>query len=184
MRGRLAAIGVATMLMVAAPAAANPASTEVAIVVESGARTGEPLDVTITLSDASGDPVSEAPVMVLEELRFFDYHDVSTVGETRTDHRGIATLTYVPGRAGQGRLIAEYPGADELDPATDTAMITVEEGVGVVSPVIPATPDPLLPRGVTAVWFLPLLLAIWLAIATSVYNVLRIPAERGTAHEA
>ena len=178
MRIGLTAIGSLALLLVGAPAMADPVATDVAIEAEPDARTGEPLEVTVSLTDAEGQPVSDAQVTVSEELRFFDYADVASVGEVRTDYRGSATLSHVPRSAGAGRLIAEFPGSDELAPATGTTELTVEEGVGVVSPIFPTAPDPLLPRGVTAVWFLPLLLAVWLAIATSVYNALRIRTER------
>jgi hypothetical protein len=37
------------------------------------------------------------------------------------------------------------------------------------------------PRGVTAAWFLPLLIGVWLALGVVVYHAVRIPRE-GHAH--
>lgn len=176
--------GIAAMLAVALPAVATPEPTVLTLDAATEARTGEPHEVSVTLTDARGTPLAGQTITVLERMRFFDYTDTATVAEVRTNQRGTATLSHTPSAPGPGRLIAEFAGSDELAPAVGTFALTVEEGVGVTSPVLPGVPEPLLPRGVTALWFLPLLLGVWLAIAAALYNALRIPMEREVRHEA
>jgi hypothetical protein len=184
----LAALGAS--LVVAAPAIAAPQPTVLTIEAAEVARTGEAHEITVTLTDARGAPVAGESVTVTEQLRFFDYRGRSVVGAARTNHLGTVRVTHVPSAAGTVRLGAEYAGSEELGASTDARTVTVDVGVGVASPVLPGPPEPLLPRGVTAVWFVPLLLGVWLAIAAAVYNAMRIPMEREdrevheVAHEA
>ena len=188
MRRVIVLVGIAGVLAVAGPVAAEPEPagldpTTLTLEADEVARTGEPHEVVVALTGQDGDPLVGQTITVVERIHFFDYADTALVGEARTDHRGIATLSYLPGVPGPGQLTAQYPGSETLAGASDTLQITVDEGIAVDSPFLTAAPDPLLPRGVTAAWFLPLLLAVWLAIAWAVYDALRIPMEREVHHE-
>jgi hypothetical protein len=152
--------------------------TRLTIEVSSQVRTGEAEQVTVLLTDARGAPLAGEFVTVYERVSFFDYSGTARLAELRTDYRGMASLTYVAAAPGRGQLTAEYPGSERYAPSTTIASIRVETGPGVVTGVAFERPAPLLPRGVTAAWFLPLLIGVWLAIATAVYQVVRIPVER------
>ena len=184
---RAVLIAAATLaLALGAPAPAHGATQPAQLTLEADeeARQGDPHEITVRLSDASGAPLAGRTVAVRQELRFFDYRDEAPAGEVRTDYRGVATLTHTPTLPGRSRLIAEFAGDDDSAAATATATIAVEEGVAVGSPVVFVRPEPLLPRGVTAVWFVPLLLGVWLAISFALYQLVRIPAARARSRDA
>jgi hypothetical protein len=172
-------LGTAAALLMAAPAQAQQATT-MTIEAPPDVRHGEAHELTVTLTDARGRPLAGQTVTVLEEVRLFDYADIVVVGEVRTDYQGAATLTHVPTAPGRGSLIAQFEGGDGYGPSTASVQFTVAVGAGITTPLIPAETEPILPRGVTAVWFLPLLVGVWLALATSVYHLMRIPREAST----
>jgi hypothetical protein len=178
MRARLAVGIIAALMAAGTAAAAEPgAGTRLTIEAATEAFHGEVHHTTVVLTDSRGNPLQGETVALYEELRLFDYTDMSLVGEERTDHRGVATFAYIPPMPGRSLLAAEYPGSDTFGPATATATITVHVGTGVVTPVIPEPSPPLLPRGVTAAWFLPLLMGVWLALGVAVYHLVHIPAQ-------
>lgn len=186
MRALVLLAGTALVLVSAAPALAaeNGRGVELEIAADEHARQGTPQEVTLRLIDARGAPLAGHTVALWQQLRMFDYTDTALVAEARTDFRGEATLVHVPAAAGSSRLTAEFAGDGTYAPASATLAIQVEEGVGVATPVPHVRPDPLLPRGVTAVWFVPLLLGVWLAIAVSIYHLVRIPGEQEEPRDA
>lgn len=176
-------LGILLMLTLAAPAYATEAqqSTRLIIELDHHARHGEQHQVTVYLTDSLGKPLSGETVTLFEELRLFDYVGVGLVAELRTDYRGGATFAHIPVAEGNGRVTAEYHGSATYLPATTTVVFSVGQGTGLADRVIPEPGPPMLPRGVTAAWFLPLLIGVWLALATVVYHLVRIPLEGETA---
>lgn len=173
------AVGLVAALVAAVPAAATEpgVGTRLAIEVAAEAVQGEEHHTRIVLTDVRGNPLQGEIVALYEQLRLFDYADTALVGEKRTDHHGAATFAHVPSVPGRSRLAAEYFGSDIFGAATATATITVHIGTGVATPLIPEPPPPLLPRGVTSAWFLPLLMGVWLALGVAVYHLVHIPAQ-------
>lgn len=178
--------GVMLALLAGAPAAASVATDATRLTITTGeqARQGEPHEVTVRVTDARGAPLAGRSVTLWEQLRFFDYRDMARVADARTDHRGVATVAYTPAAAGSGQLLAEFAGDDTYAASSARTALTVQEGAAVGTRVAFVRPDPLLPRGVTAFWFLPLLAGVWLAIATSIYHLVRIPGERQASQGA
>jgi hypothetical protein len=179
-------LGVLVAAVMAGPAQADQGQqpTTLTIQTHDQARLGEPHEATVVLTDARGRPLVGETVTVLEELRLFDYADTVPVAEVRTDYRGAATVAHLPAALGRSRLLAEYAGSETFAPAAASALFTVADGAGLVTPVLPAPSAPLLPRGVTAAWFLPLLIGVWLALGGAVYHVVRIPREGQARAEA
>ena len=187
MRIALRVLATAALLSIAAaPAAATeaPERTRLAIETDEHAQQGEPHEVTLVLTDARGDPLAGQPITVREQIRFFDYTDTVPIDEVRTDHRGAATMLHTPTTPGPGRLFAEFAGDDVFAAASATAAMQIEEGVSVPTVLTQVRPEPLLPRGVTAVWFVPLLLGVWLAISSAVYQLVCIPGARTRSRDA
>jgi hypothetical protein len=175
----LAAVLTLTAVATITPALAAETTQATRLVVEvaEGARHGEPHAVTAILTDRRGRPLAGETVAVWEQVRLFDYTDFVLIAEVRTNHEGRATVSHVATAPGAGRITAEYAGSDRYAPADATIAFTIAEGVGVVSRVMPVAPDPLLPRGVTAAWFLVLLVGVWVALGATVYHLVRIPGE-------
>jgi hypothetical protein len=186
MRAAVLLAGITLVLVGSVPALAAETDRRVQleVVADDHARQGTPHEITVRLTDARGAPLAGHTVALSEQLRMFDYADTALIAEMRTDFRGQVTLTHVPTAAGSSRLTAEFAGDGAYAPASATLAIQVEEGVGVATPVLHVRPDPLLPRGVTAVWFIPLLLGVWLAIAAAIYHLVRIPGEQGEPRDA
>ena len=170
----------------AAPAqAAEP--VDLAIEAPERAAAGEEHMITVRLADADGQPLEGETVVVAEELRFFTYADTRRLGEAQTRHDGTASVPHQVTGVGEVTLVADYPGSEDhagasatarVDVAAGTAPAALAPGATVEAPGAPGElRDPLLPRGVTAVWFVPLLLGLWLAIAAAVYQAVRIPLE-------
>lgn len=173
------AFGLLLVLGFAGPAHASEAqqATRITIETEGDARHGEQHPTTVVLTDSRGNPLSGETIVLLEEIGLFDYQGVAVVAESQTDYRGAASFVHVPLAPGNGRLIAEYGGNASFAPATAAVPFSVGEGIGLFTPVIPEPSAPLLPRGVTAAWFLPLLVGVWLALGAAVYHLVRIPRE-------
>ena len=173
----LLAVGLFIVLVSGAPAHASEAgeATRLNVETEDRVRQGEPHEIGILLTDADGAPLAGQPVTVREQIRFFDYVDTVAVGEARTDHRGAATLEYTPTVPGPGGLTATFDGDATYAGAKASVEVRVAEGAAPATQVTPDRPEPLLPRGVTAFWFVPLLAGVWLAIAAAVYQLVRIP---------
>ena len=107
-------LGIVAVLALAAPVAAQEPlrRTTLTIEAEEPARTGEPQQVIAVLTGADGAPIAGQHVAVYGQLRFFDYTDTALVGEARTDHRGMATVSHAPTVEGTTRLTAEFAGTD------------------------------------------------------------------------
>jgi hypothetical protein len=181
MKDSLRMIGVVVALLVlGSPAWAQgePSATILTIESQPEMRTGEPHEVTVVLTDVHGAPLAGQYVTVLERLRIFDYADRVPAARVRTDHRGAATVSHVPTVPGVGQLTAEFAGDEAYAPATATTTIGVEPGTDMMAVPLTSRPDTILPRGVTAAWFLPLLVGVWLAISFAVYQVAGLPRER------
>ena len=186
MSNALAAFAFVALLIAASPVyAAEPEeATQLSIDPGEQAEQGEPHEATLVLTDARGAPLAGRVIAVSEQIRMFDYTDTAPIDEVRTDHQGAATLTHTPAAPGPARLTAEFAGDEAYAAATATATIQVDEGVGAPIGPDPVRPDPLLPRGVTAVWFVPLLAGVWLAIGAAIYQLVRIPGGRGQRGDA
>lgn len=171
--------GLALVLLWAGPAGAGEARQEVRLTINASQQAvqGEHFEATISLVDQHGRPIAGATVVVLEEIRFFDYVDFRTVGLLRTDSQGTATVALTPRRPGESSLSVEFAGTEEFGAARATTPFTVESGTAVVTFLTPVVADPILPRGVTAIWFLVLLIGVWLALASAVYQLVRISRE-------
>jgi hypothetical protein len=146
---------------------------------------GQETTIAAVLEDRRGRPIQGAVIGFSERIRFFGYADTAPIGEARTDFRGRASLTHVPTTTGTGQLIAEFLGNEALAPASASSSIVI----GAAPPATEAVATPpaeasLLPRGVTAIWFVVLLVGVWAAIGTAVYNVVRIPGERRRSADA
>ncbi len=183
MRRTTIALGILLLLAFASPVYATEAqqSTRLIIELDHHARHGEQHQVTVYLTDSRGRPLSGEAVALFEELRLFDYVGMGLVAELRTDYRGSATFAHMPVAEGNGRVTAEYRGSATHLPATATVVFSVGQGTGLADQVIPEPGPTLLPRGVTAAWFLPLLVGVWLSLGTVVYHLVRIPREGETA---
>jgi hypothetical protein len=177
-------LAVAAVLVGVGPVPAVGARQATTLTVEGSdpARHGEPHEITIVLT-AGGTPLTGEMVALFEELHFFDYVDTVLVSEVRTDFRGTATVTHIPSAPGPGRVTVHYPGSDAFAPADASMPFAVVEGTPLVTPVIPVPSPPLLPRGITAAWFIPLLIGVWVALGSAVYNLVRIPFERPAPRE-
>jgi hypothetical protein len=177
------ALGILLTLAFGSPAYATEAqeSTRLVIELDHHALHGEQHQVTVFLTDSRGRPLSGEAVTLFEELRLFDYVGMGRVAELRTDYRGGATFAHTPVAEGNGLVTAEYRGSATYLPATTTVVFSVGQGTGLADRVIPEPGPPILPRGVTAAWFLPLLVGVWLSLAAVVYHMVRIPREGETA---
>ena len=174
-------LGLAVTLVVTglATAAAGQQATSLTIQIEDDARHGEPHAAVIVLTDARGRPLAGETIILYEELALFDYTDTVVIGEVQTDYRGVAALSHIPLAPGRGRLIAEYAGNEAFRPVTAAVPFEVAAGAGIPTPVIPTPREPLLPRGVTAAWFLPLLVGVWLALGAAVIcAAVSLPAQQ------
>lgn len=180
MRTALVAAALAlTAVATAAPALAveSAQATRLTVEVADGARHGEAHEVTVRLTDRRGKAIAGEAIAIWEQIRLFDYTDLALVAEARTNHEGRVTVSHVATAPGTGRIVAEYAGADRYAPARSTVTFPIAEGTGVRSRVMATGPDPLLPRGVTATWFLVLLVGVWVALGATVYHLVRIPGE-------
>jgi hypothetical protein len=171
--------GLAVVLLWAGPAGAGEARQEVRLTIDAPQQAvqGEHFEATISLVDQRGRPIVGATVVVLEEIRFFDYVDFRTVGLLRTGSQGTVTVALTPRAPGLSSLRVEFAGTEEFGAALATASLTVASGTAVVTHLTPVIADSILPRGVTAVWFLVLLIGVWLALAAAMYQLARIPRE-------
>jgi hypothetical protein len=171
--------GLAAGLLWVGPVGAGEVRQAVTLTIEAPEQVvqGDQYEVTIRLTDERGRPLVGETVAVVEELRFFDYVDFRPIALLRIDHAGTATLSFTPRTPGRSSLTVDFAGTGQFESASAAASFTVAEGTGVVTHLTPVRADSILPRGVTAVWFLILLIGVWLALATAVYQLVRIPRE-------
>jgi hypothetical protein len=171
----LAALAGAAVLaaVLAPPAMAMAPPAALGLQVQGEPVQGEAVTVEIVLLQQSGRPLSDT-VTIYEVARFFSYTGRIKVGEVRTNSLGRATLKYTPTAYGQGGLVAEYAGGTAAGAAAARTSFMIQRGK--ITPVA-AQPE-LLPRGVTPIWLLALLVGVWVSVGIALYHLARIPGER------
>lgn len=95
---------------------------------ESDADLGEGIQISASLLDPAGDPISGVQIVFYLDTEFMNTAGRMEIGFANTDARGRALITYIPKRDGENVTIARFAGNADFAPAEDSGTLRVAPG--------------------------------------------------------
>lgn len=138
---RLAVVGLALVMLLGGAGTASAQAGELAVTMPQSSMVGEQASLAATLTDAAGQPVSGADILLYLNAKFGNVSGQVEVARAITNAQGVATFSYVPRSWGEQSLAAKFAGSTRVDAVETTVSLLVEPGpqmhrdeVGIVVP--------------------------------------------------